>query len=77
VRIFRRTNVRLGTRFMAVAAGWLTYNMGFILSFSPCLCGGPLALIPVASFLAPLEVVSPILSKAKLCIFMVVDVGSQ
>lgn len=30
VRIFRRTNFRLGTRLMTVAAWQLTYNMGFI-----------------------------------------------
>ena len=80
MRIFRRTSFRLGTRFMTVAAWWLTYNVGFIVEPLPLSVWQALTLMPVASLHDPLPaavVVSPVLSEATLFIFMAVEVGSQ
>lgn len=38
VRVFRRTNFRLGTRFMTIAAWWLAYNTGFMVGASHLVC---------------------------------------
>lgn len=53
MRIFRRTSFRLGTRFMTVAAWWLTDHMGFIVELLLLSVWQALALMPVASFHDP------------------------